>query len=456
MSALNATIYSSSRVSFAMGRDHNLPGAFAKIHSKKRTPHLAVLYSAILIAIMAVALPIEDIASATDAMFLFLFIFVNLAVINLRKNKPDLDRGFLVPFFPYIPIIATFLNLFLAVFLFLYRPLGVWVCLGYIALGISIYYLYARRKEFQAKAEPVIHAEQPVFSADECHFHILVPVANEKTVGPLMNFAVDLASTKTADITVLNVIQVPPQLPPSEGRKYLSGARDLLAKAIAVAEEKNIPVYSLVKLTHNVPKAIIETCEDRKINLMTLGWEGEQPVHNRVFGTKLDEIILNTVCDIALVCRAPSADEKIRRILIPVSSIRYAALSLQVAEAFLGDKPTPIVLFHGTHTDDVENIKKHYREELAKIKNGIKPERYDIVVKQVHGIAESILAETQHDDLIIMGAPEEGLVRRALFGDLPIQIARETHGPLILTKKYTGHVKSWFQKFFGSRKTMLD
>jgi len=58
--------------------------------------------------------------------------------------------------------------------------------------------------------------------------------------------------------------------------------------------------------------------------------------------------------------------------------------------------------------------------------------------------------------LIIMGAPEEGLVRRALFGDLPVQIARETEGPLILTKKYTGDVKSWFQKFFGSRKTMLD
>jgi amino acid transporter len=32
MSALNATIYSSSRVSFAMGRDRNLPSWFGKIH----------------------------------------------------------------------------------------------------------------------------------------------------------------------------------------------------------------------------------------------------------------------------------------------------------------------------------------------------------------------------------------------------------------------------------------
>ena len=55
-----------------------------------------------------------------------------------------------------------------------------------------------------------------------------------------------------------------------------------------------------------------------------------------------------------------------------------------------------------------------------------------------------------------MGAPEEGLVQRALFGDVPVRIAQETEVPLILTKKYSGHVKSWFQKFFGSRKTILD
>lgn len=60
---------------------------------------MAIFFSGALIILMAVALPIEDIASATDAMFLILFIFVNLAVINLRKNRPDLDRGFKVLFF---------------------------------------------------------------------------------------------------------------------------------------------------------------------------------------------------------------------------------------------------------------------------------------------------------------------------------------------------------------------
>jgi amino acid transporter/nucleotide-binding universal stress UspA family protein len=456
MSALNATIYSSSRVSFAMGRDHNLPGLFAKIHARKRTPYLATYLSGALIIFMAAALPIEDIASATDAMFLLLFILVNLAVINLRKNRPDLDRGFKVPLFPLIPIAATILNLLLAVFLFFYRPLGILVCVGYLLLGIMLYYAYSRHKEFKAKAEPVIHAERPVFHAAPRHFHILAPMANEQTLEQLQRFAIRLAKANEGDITALNVIRVPAQLPPSEGRKYLDQARGLMSRAVHMAEDEDIPVFSVVKVSHNVPKAVIETCSEHKINLMVLGWEGKVPARDRVFGTILDEIIRNTVCDIAMLCRAPSQEAPAERVLIPVSNVRYAVLSLKVAEALKPDPETPIVLFHATQHDDMSGIREKLQDDLSKLAGTVTPERYQIIIRKTHGIPEAVLEEARHHDMIIMGAPEEGLVRRAVFGDMPEMIARELKGPLILTKRYTGHVRSWFQKFFGARKTMLD
>jgi len=417
---------------------------------------MAVFISGAFIVLMAMTLPIEDIASATDAMFLLLFIFVNMAVINLRKNRPDLDRGFKVPLFPFIPILATFLNLFLAVFLFFYRPLGVWVCIGYICLGIFIYYVYSRKKEFTAKAAPAIHTEQPVFQEGPYKYHILVPVANKTTVQQLQHYALTIAKQRQADITALNVIKVPSQLPPSEGRKYLNESRVILDCAIKAAEDEDVPISSVVKVTHNIPKAIIETCEERNIDLMVLGWEGEKAAHNRVFGTILDEIILNTVCDIVLICRPPERKTKISRILIPVSTLKYAVLSLQLAEIMTKDKEIPIVLFHATYRDEVERIKEFYEKELSKLNCGINPDKYEMVIKKTNKLSEAIIEETQNNDLVIMGAPEEGLVRRAMFGDIPLEIARKSEASLILTKKYTGHVKTWFQKFFGSRKTMLE
>jgi nucleotide-binding universal stress UspA family protein len=355
-----------------------------------------------------------------------------------------------------IPIVATVLNLTLAVFLFFYRPLGVWVCIGYLLLGIFLYYVYSRHKEFKAKAEPLVHVEQPVCALEPSDYHILVPLANDQTAAQLQRFAIRMAKANKGDITALHVIRVPAQLPPSEGRKYLNEAKVLIDKAVRLAEEDDIPVCSLVKLSHNVPKAIIETCNQRKIDLMVIGWEGEIPARDRVFGTILDEIIQNTVCDIAMVCRAPEEEVPVERILIPVSNVRYAQLSLKVAEALTPDSNTPIDLFHATPYDDMKGIRSRIQEDLDKLAGTIDPERYTIIIRKTHRVAEAILEETKHHDMIIMGAPEEGLVRRAVFGDLPALVARNIDGPLILTKRYTGHVKSWFQKFFGSRKTMLD
>jgi len=56
MSALNATIFSSSRVSFAMGRDRVLPSIFGKVHKDRRVPHNAIIISGIIIITMVFAI----------------------------------------------------------------------------------------------------------------------------------------------------------------------------------------------------------------------------------------------------------------------------------------------------------------------------------------------------------------------------------------------------------------
>ena len=136
--------------------------------------------------------------------------------------------------------------------------------------------------------------------------------------------------------------------------------------------------------------------------------------------------------------------------------IKNAILSLKIAEAMFMDKGIPIVLFHATCYDDVSDIKQRYLSDIRKHADEIDPDRYQIVIRKAYRFIDAIQEETQPHDLIIMGSSEEGLIRRALVGDMPAQITKGTDVPIILTKRYTGHIKSWFQKFFGSRKTLLD
>ena len=144
-SALNATTYAASRVSFAMGRENNLPSLFAKVHPKRYTPYWAVVFTGILMIVMAWTLPIADIAAAASIMFLLLFMQVNLAVLFLRRSRPELDRGFKVPLFPFLPLIAIATNALLALSLFRFSAVAWYFVIGWTLIGALAYFAYFSR-----------------------------------------------------------------------------------------------------------------------------------------------------------------------------------------------------------------------------------------------------------------------------------------------------------------------
>jgi len=137
---LNATIYSSSRVSLALARDRSLPRKLLKIHSQHRTPHYAIWMTGALIIFFAVFLPFQDIIASADILFLLLFTVVNYSVYKLRREHGDQAFPFRTPFFPLLPILGLVTKAFLAIFLFIYSPTAWLVALIWITLGLVIYY----------------------------------------------------------------------------------------------------------------------------------------------------------------------------------------------------------------------------------------------------------------------------------------------------------------------------
>jgi amino acid transporter len=88
MSALNASVLASSRVGFSMGRERMLPPALGAIHPRRRTPHIAVLSTGLIIVAMAVLLPVEVVGSGASLMFLLSFALTNMAMILIRVKEP--------------------------------------------------------------------------------------------------------------------------------------------------------------------------------------------------------------------------------------------------------------------------------------------------------------------------------------------------------------------------------
>ena len=61
----------------------------------------------IAVALTAGLVPLGALADATSIGTLFAFALVNVAVIYLRRNRPELKRTFRVPLFPLTPILGA-------------------------------------------------------------------------------------------------------------------------------------------------------------------------------------------------------------------------------------------------------------------------------------------------------------------------------------------------------------
>lgn len=458
MSALNATIYSSSRVSFAMGRDNNFPDLFGRVHPRYRTPQWAIGISGAFVVLMAVGLPIEDIASATDAMFLLLFVLVNVSVINLRRHRPDLDRGFTVPWLPWTPLIATAINLGLAVFLFFYSPRGILVSGGYIAVGVVLYYVYARGKEREARVTPVVLSEVPFAEASD--YRILLPISHPDNCESLVDFAARLARFRDGDIVLLNIIRVPAQLPLSAGRRYLESSRRLLARAADRARSEGVPVHSVVRVAHSIPRAILETAEEKGADLIALGWEGPVRRRDRVFGTVLDTILVNAPVDVALARRVPT--RRLRRVVVASADAPPLASSLRLAAALHHPEGEAIEVLRLTSSiDQVDALHERIRENVDDVVRDdphLAADMFDVVV-EAHPrgrLVAKLCQAVEGHDLVIMGAPREGLLQRAVFGDVPERVAKAIDARVVLTKEASGPLKSWLQMLLGSRRTSVE
>ena len=138
-----------TRVLFAMCRDGLLPRAMAKT-GPHGTPVRITILVGVLVAIAASVFPMGKLEEMVNIGTLFAFVLVSAGVIVLRRSRPDLQRGFRVPWVPLLPIAAILACLWLMLNL-----TGLtWIrFLIWMVIGVAVYWLYGRRHSVLAQRE---------------------------------------------------------------------------------------------------------------------------------------------------------------------------------------------------------------------------------------------------------------------------------------------------------------
>ena len=135
------TLYGSTRILFAIGRDGLLPSMFAKVNPRRMTPVNNTVIVATVVGLLAGLVPLDNLADMVSIGTLVAFITVSVAVIILRRREPDLPRGFKVPGYPVTPVLSVLACFYILASLHWYT----WLAFAaWVSVVLAFYFLWGR------------------------------------------------------------------------------------------------------------------------------------------------------------------------------------------------------------------------------------------------------------------------------------------------------------------------
>jgi len=141
------TLVAGSRMIYGMAREKSFPNILAKVHSKTKTPWMAIIIIMLISIGFSFIGDIVIVANITVFAVVITFATVNLTVIVLRYTEPNIERKFRVPInigkFPILPMFGLGISIYMV---FQFQIQVVLVGLVIIGIGTVFYLLYEKRK----------------------------------------------------------------------------------------------------------------------------------------------------------------------------------------------------------------------------------------------------------------------------------------------------------------------
>ncbi len=435
MSALNATVLASSRVAFSMGRDRMLPAIFGSIHAIRQTPHVAVLVTGLVLLVVAVSFPIEEVGSAASLMFLLSFAMTNAAAWILRVKEPNLKRRFKAPFFPVPQFLGVVTCLVLAVSQFWLYPMSWVIAVVWVVLGLSGFFFILGRAPVEERALAV----PTMMPFPKGSGRVLVPVANPASFGPLYNLAKPLADAREGQVTLLNVHVVPVQTPLSIGGLAAPFRIQAFRKLVADMQADGKDVAGVVRVAHRISAGILAAARQPGVSLVLMGWKATPKEARRatatVLGATMDNVMRRIPVNVAVV-RIWGDFTRIERILLPSAGgphARYAAQLARDLQVAHGCEVVTLGVVKPGASDIERGRALGFLEVTAAEARGLECSTKLI---EAHDVVQGILEEASDGyDLLMVGANRDEVLKNLGFGNIPEQIARRSPCSVMMVRR---------------------
>jgi amino acid transporter/nucleotide-binding universal stress UspA family protein len=452
-SSANASILSSSRINFAMGREKIISPSVNEIHPRFDTPYKSIVITGALIIVFLLVGNLELLSTAGSVLHLIVYGLLNVALIVMREAEPaDYDPDYEVPLYPFVPIVGAISSFALIVYI---EPFVIGLSAALVAFAAVWYLLYARERVESAgvfsdwvldrsegmpdaavtAADTVrpdaARAERPISAAptaDGGDFRVMVPLSNPRTETDLITLGSAVAKQRGGTVHAVHIVQVPDQTPLEQGAKQTeridAESGKLLEQAREDAESFGVPVETHTVLSHRSFEEIFDAARTLDADQVVMGWGPHS--HGRA-ESRVDELTQDIPCDF-LVLKDRGFDPS--HVLLPTAGGPDSVLGAEVVRLLRNEFDSRVTLLHALSDGESYEEGERFLTEWA-VETGLEDAETIVDDRDV----ETAISDAATDaTLLVIGATERGLLSRLVDQALVIDVLDDVECSVLLAE----------------------
>jgi len=446
--AVGNNLTSATRLSFTMAKEGALPRSLGEEGKGGRLPNRALLASGLLAMLFVLLLDIPQLAMVASILYLILFSFVDAALIALRRRDRETPRGFKVPLVPLTPAMGIAINLALAASLWVFPTFGsegmppgriAWYAvLLWLTVGM-FYHFFAGGQKLVGRAEHMEKADISDILAtgkmeiDLQRYRVFLPLREFGDVN-LVKFGAQVAKEKGGELSLLNIVEIPKNLPPKAIRfSYVNDRIRELQKLTRMTTKEGVDTRASVKIGHKVCEIIIDTLAEEDVNLLVLGWRGGRESPGRILGSNIDYLVEMAPCDV-VVFRTKGFKEDFKRLMTvvgpPFTLEGVSDLALILAKSAGAEVKVLVLTGDESETGQAMQAAESFAEACKAA--GVPVVKKTIAAKDLEAVVKR---ESSDCDVMLMSSPTPRGTRKLMLSPAEERLAKLLDKPVILFRK---------------------
>src|SRR5579884_1767977 len=306
--ATNAGLIGISRLSWSLAEHRQLPGIFARLHRRYRTPWFTIVVFSVFAGILLIPGQTDFLGNLYSYGAMLSFTTAHAAIIALRVKDPDRERpyrtpgnirirGKLIPITAVIGGVGTFAAWISVLALHVDAR---YVGSGWMVVGLIGYAIYRRRQGLDLTSHHKIERHQrPAFFVELEYHSAIVPIFGTDVDASALRAAAKLVG-EDATVEAVYILRVPSQLSLDAGLhdEELLG-RSVLESAKLAGRKSGLKVQTRLIRTRSPGAAIVEEAERQNAEIIYLG-TAHAPPSERALGPTAAYLLAHRPCRVVI------------------------------------------------------------------------------------------------------------------------------------------------------------